>query len=691
MPPKSEVPERSVQDDDEYRRNYVAFEHVNALYALDNGWTGKGVLVGVVDDGVVANTELAGQISPLSRDFGNVTTGGVTKARNVIGDSYSDHGTMVAGVIAARNDGSGVQGMAPDAQIVALRISDTNTTTGEETLGRTLPAALDYAASNGIKIVNASLAKIDASKPSQGWSDMVARYTASGGLFVNSAGNDGEANAKGYLDLTAANRDGWLFVTALEETDGSLSIADYANRCGSAAMSRCVSAMGTNGTMDVAGELVAFSGTSAAAGQVSGLAALILGKWPQLSGVQVGQVILNTAKDIGDAGVDPTYGVGLIDVRAALAPVSPTLSNGLTQTAAAGAAMVIPAAVGGAQTGAQLKAMLAHVTVLDAFGRDYSGSLAGLVANPEQRAGQFARRVASSAMAGNSQFGAHGFAASFGYTTYRTGPNPTDQRGQLTYAGLSAKLGSANFVASFSGQDAVQDEAMGLAPASDVTLAYAPGANLAIGVERPVGGVRMAVSAVASDGRYGSARGVLLGLNTPLARLKVGYMDESGTLFGTPVGAGAMRFGDGARTAFVELSRKWRLGAWSLNTYASTGATRLKIGGDTLLTWASTILSQRAGLSASRAALAGRIRFGVALPLVAFSGSGELTYANGYDLATRSLLYNRERVGLIGQYQPAMSVGYERIGTNSALRLAAAKDVATQDWRALASYRITLP
>ncbi|WP_394659976.1 hypothetical protein [uncultured Novosphingobium sp.] len=87
MPPKSEVPERSVQDDDEYRRNYVAFEHVNALYALDNGWTGKGVLVGVVDDGVVANAELAGQISPLSRDFGNVTTGGVTKARNVIGDS----------------------------------------------------------------------------------------------------------------------------------------------------------------------------------------------------------------------------------------------------------------------------------------------------------------------------------------------------------------------------------------------------------------------------------------------------------------------------------------------------------------------------------------------------------------------------------------------------------------------------
>jgi hypothetical protein len=133
-------------------------------------------------------------------------------------------------------------------------------------------------------------------------------------------------------------------------------------------------------------------------------------------------------------------------------------------------------------------------------------------------------------------------------------------------------------------------------------------------------------------------------------RVKAGYLEEQGTLFGTPVGTGALRFGNGARTAFLELSRSFSAGAWSLDTYASIGQTRLRIGGDTLLTSATPILTQRAGFSASRPALSGRVRFGLALPLVAFSGSGEITHASGYDLNTRSLTYNRERVGLTGQY-----------------------------------------
>lgn len=648
------------------------------------------MLVGVVDDGVSENAELAGQLSTLSKDFGNVTVNGKTTARNVVGDKYSDHGTMIAGVIAGRDDGKDIQGIAPGSKIVALRVSDVNTTTGEETLGRTLPAALDYAANNGVKIVNASLAKTDASQPSAVWSDMVARYTAAGGLFVNSAGNDGEANVKGYLDLNDANRNGWLFVTAVEESGGALTLADYANRCGSAAMARCVSAMGSNGTMDANGELVLFSGTSAAAAQVSGVAALILSKWPQLSGVEVGQVLLNTARDLGDAGVDPIYGAGLIDVQAALSPVSPKISNGVAQTSLAHTAMVIPEAVGGVQTSNSVKRMLSDVTVLDAFGRDYSGSLAALIANPEQRAGAFVRRVAASAGAGSSSFNAPGVSANLAYTTYRTGPEAINQRSRLTSAAFAADLGRTRIIARFSGQDAVQDEAMGLAPASDVTIAYAPGANLSFGFDRGAAGGRMSISALSSNGEYGKAQGFVLGWNSRSVRIKAGYVEEQGTLFGTPVGAGALRFGDGARTAFLEVSRTFPAGSWSLDTYASVGATRLMVGRDTLLTSASPILTQRAGFSASRPVLDGRIRFGLALPLVALSGSGELTYASGYDLVARSLLYTRERVSLTGRYNPVMSVGYERAVRNASVRLAAATNTAASDWRALASWQLTL-
>lgn len=689
--PRSEVAQRSEEDDAEYRRNYPAFEYAHALYALDHGWTGQGVLVGVVDDGVVANAELAGQISSLSRDFGTVTADGATIDRNRVGDSYSDHGTMVAGVIAGRNDGAGIQGIAPGAQIVGLRVSDVNTGTGEETLGRTLPAALEYAANSGVKVVNASLAKVDSSQPSVGWQTMIARYTAAGGLFVNSAGNDGEANAKGYLDLTPANQAGWLFVVALDETENGVALADYSNRCGSVAMARCVSAMGTHATMDTDGRLVLFSGTSSAAGQVSGLAALILSKWPQLTGVQAGEVIVNTARDLGAPGIDAVYGRGLIDVEAALSPVSPKLSNGVSQTSLAGSSMVVPQALGGAGTSTAIKAMLSQVTVLDAYGRDFSGNLSGLVAHPEQRRGGFARQFAAGAGAGSTQFAAPGLSANLGYTSLRTGPAPSDQRSWLTWGEFSARLGSGTRVlASYSGQDAVLDEAMGLAPTSDVTIAYATGANLAVGVERGIGESRISFSALSGSGNGGSASGVLLGWKSEAVRIKAGFIDERGTVFGTPVGTGALRMGDGARTAFVELSRSWHLGDWSFDGYASFGATRIKVGPDTLLTDASPILSQRAGMAASRQALGGRVRLGVALPLVAFAGSGTLTYARGYDLSARSLVYNRDRVDLTGRYDPVLSLGYERAGARSALRLAAAASASGEDLRALASWRVVL-
>lgn len=685
--PQSNVPTRSAADDTEYRLNYSAFEYVHALYALDHGWTGQGVLVGVIDDGVVANAELDGQISPLSRDFGTITANGKTTSRNLVGDSYSDHGTLVAGVIAAKDDGSGVQGIAPGAQIVALRISDVDTDKSEEELGRDLPEALDYAAAKGIKVVNLSLAKVDASEPSEVWSSMVARYAKAGGLFVNAAGNDGEANAKGYLDLNASNREGWLFVTALDETPDGVTLADYANQCGSAAMARCVAAMGSSATMDVNGKSVLFGGTSAAAPQVSGLAALILSKWPQLSGVQAGQVIINTARDIGAPGTDPVYGRGLIDVQAALSPVSPTLSNGITQTALAGSSMVIPEALGGTVTTGKVRAMLANVTVLDAYGRDYRGSLAGLVVHPEQRRGSFARQVAAGAGFGSARFAAPGLSATLGYTSLRTGPNPADQRARLTSGAFTAKFGTMRVLAGYSGQDSVQDEAMGLAPASDVTIAYSAGANLSMGVERG----RFSFSALNGAAPGGSSRGVLLGWNSPVVRVKAGLIDEKGTLFGTPVGTGALRLGDGARTLFLELSRSLRLGEWSLDSYASFGATRIKVGPDTLLTSASSILTQRAGLSASHAALGGRMRFGVALPLVAVAGSGTLTYATAYDLPGRSLIYSRERVNLTGRYDPIVSLGYERVGARSALRFAAATNTSANDLRALASWRVTVP
>jgi hypothetical protein len=153
------------------------------------------------------------------------------------------------------------------------------------------------------------------------------------------------------------------------------------------------------------------------------------------------------------------------NVEAALAPVSPKVSNGTSQTSPAGSAMIIPAAIGGSATGLAVEAALSDVTVLDAYGRDYSGSLAGMVANPQPMRGAFARQFTAGAGAGGTRFAAPGVAGNLSYTTFRSGPNPQDQQSRITSGAFAANLGGKmQMLASYSGQDAIQDEAMGLAP-----------------------------------------------------------------------------------------------------------------------------------------------------------------------------------------------------------------------------------
>ena len=63
------------------------------------------------------------------------------------------------------------------------------------------------------------------------------------------------------------------------------------------------------------------AGTSFAAPRVSGAAALVRQKFPNLTSAQLKQVILQTATDLGDAGVDEVYGHGKLNILGALSPV----------------------------------------------------------------------------------------------------------------------------------------------------------------------------------------------------------------------------------------------------------------------------------------------------------------------------------------------------------------------------------
>ncbi|MES1942217.1 subtilase [Salinisphaera sp. T5B8] len=69
---------------------------------------------------------------------------------------------------------------------------------------------------------------------------------------------------------------------------------------------------------DVNDALSSFTGTSAAAPVISGAVARIRRAYPELDGAAVVQLLMDTATDLGEPGYDPIFGVGLVNLEAAL-------------------------------------------------------------------------------------------------------------------------------------------------------------------------------------------------------------------------------------------------------------------------------------------------------------------------------------------------------------------------------------
>src|SRR5690606_6312927 len=140
------------------------------------------------------------------------------------------HGTHVAGIIAAqRNNGIGMDGVANNVKIMALRaVPD-----GDE-YDKDVALAIRYAVDNGAKVLNTSLGKYYS--PHSEWVyDAIAYAASKDVLIVNAAGNDG-------LDLDTVNvypndqfdngpeiSDSFITVGALNPMYGKNMIANFSN------------------------------------------------------------------------------------------------------------------------------------------------------------------------------------------------------------------------------------------------------------------------------------------------------------------------------------------------------------------------------------------------------------------------------------------------------------------------------
>jgi subtilisin family serine protease len=206
------------------------------------------------------------------------------------------HGTNVAGIIAARNDGRGVVGMAPGTRIYAVKVLN-NRAVG--TLSQFL-CGIDWVTANaarlGLRVANMSIGGTGTDDGSCGTANRDAEHkaicaaTAAGVTFVVSAGNSG---ADFKSTVPAAYRE-VLTATAITDTDGlpgglgpaSCAKKELDDRVGTysnyavsaAATSHAIAAPGTCVlSTGLGGNTSTYTGTSQAAPHVAGAVALCFG------------------------------------------------------------------------------------------------------------------------------------------------------------------------------------------------------------------------------------------------------------------------------------------------------------------------------------------------------------------------------------------------------------------------------
>jgi type VII secretion-associated serine protease mycosin len=261
-----------------------------------NTTTGIGVIVAVVDSGSGPHPDLAENLLPGRSFFGSVESQDGTDI------DASGHGSHVAGIIASvANNGIGGSGVAPNAKILPIKVLD-QAGQGD---ARDVAAGVRYAADNGAKVINLSLG---GATESSSLTQAITYANDKGALVVAAAGNGGASDRPKWpasLDLTLA-------VTAVDQANNATSFdqrGDYID----------IAAPGANVVSTAKGDYITLSGTSMAAGFVAGAAALLFAAEPRVTNTQVRDILLRTATDIGEPGRDLTFGVGLINMVAALA------------------------------------------------------------------------------------------------------------------------------------------------------------------------------------------------------------------------------------------------------------------------------------------------------------------------------------------------------------------------------------
>lgn len=328
------------------------------MSVIDSGIRGHGVTVAVVDTGVRGiHAEFSGR---LLTGFDATTRIAIAAPFLVDGDG---HGTHVAGVIGAARDGRGMHGIAPEVDLLPVRVFDGEGIATNFSLGN----GLRYVIGSPAFVLNLSLG---AQRPQDAYVESALLDNIHDGkLVVVAAGNGGGRNPTWparYAKEPSVN--GQIIVVGAVDEQNELT--SFSNRAGDVAdwyiVAPGVDLMSTyNNSASGYGYM---SGTSMAAPIVSGAAALLKSRWPALSAKQTAEILFRTATDLGEPGVDRMYGWGLLNVEKAMQPIGGLrlLTDNGTIPVSQAQAKLSPATAGAAQ-----RLQSVNLSGLDHFGRDF--------------------------------------------------------------------------------------------------------------------------------------------------------------------------------------------------------------------------------------------------------------------------------------------------------------------------------
>lgn len=274
--------------------------------------TGAGVRVAVIDTGVANHPRL-----------GVVEDGG-----NLVSDTFDGHfdcdahGTIVASVIAARDAGDGIVGVAPDSTIISIRQSSSlGRTSGDQVSGslQTLIDAIHLALDKNAHVINVSVVScIPPTATPVDTRDLdaaLARAEAQGTVVVSAAGNESTQCPHGST-VYPAHHDNVVSVAAYETPD---AIAEYSisspwtklSAPGFVPTALSPDSRGLASGTTQNGNVSDFAGTSFAAPYVTGTVALMKQRAPRASAADIRRVLYESVDPITGA-VSPLVAVSMM-------------------------------------------------------------------------------------------------------------------------------------------------------------------------------------------------------------------------------------------------------------------------------------------------------------------------------------------------------------------------------------------